>query len=164
MGKAIQELGQLASGEYVFDRPRTHLHGQVGELLIEVFAKVASLDREFFVAEVDLGRIVGKKVCIETGPTDEIHFARRYGRKGLSRFVVGREPEQTSCVTVILKRDEYSDTYVCMSAYVGTRSEPEPWDRNATDQSEAFWQSHALVWGGGDEWIFAQKEDSTKPV
>jgi len=142
----ISELGRLASGEYVFDRFRSHLHGDVIDLLPEVFAKITTVDREIVIEEIDLGRIVGKRVCVETDGTDEIVFARRHRRKGLTRFVKGREPEDCSTVAIVLKRDEYSDTYVCLTAYVGAHSEPEPWDRHATLESESFWQTHALIW------------------
>ena len=145
MGKRDLELGQLASGEYVFDRPRSHLHGPVKELLIEAFATIQAQDREVIIEEIDLGRIVGKRHCVETKPDDEIVFARRKHRKGLTRFVIGREPEECSSIVVILKRDEYSDTYFCLSAYIGTHSEPEPWDAYATPESEAFWQTHAMI-------------------
>lgn len=146
MAKEVRALGQLASGEYVFDRRRSHLHGSVAELLPEVFAAISSFDRELVVEEIDLGRTVGRRICVETGPGDEIVFARRHRRKGMTRFVLQREPEDCSRVVVVLKRDEYSDTYVCLSAYIGTHSEPEPWDTHATATSEAFWQTHALVW------------------
>jgi len=36
---------------------------------------------------------------------------------------------------------------VLITAFIGTKPEPEPWDRNATKNSEKFWSSHALVLG-----------------
>ena len=141
-----RELGQLASGEYVFDRPRSHLHGDVEALLPEMFARISSLDREMIVEEIDLGRVVGQKHCVETGPDDQIVYAQRPNRKGLTRFVLGREPEDCSSAVVILKRDEYADIYIVLTAYIGTHSEREPWDKHAGPESEPFWQAHALVW------------------
>ena len=141
-----RELGQLASGEYVFDRPRSHLHGPVAEFLEEVFGKIHARDREIIIEQIELGRIVGKRHCVETKKADQIVFATRRNRKGPTRFVIGREPEDCSSVVVVLKLDNYSDTYVCLSAYIGTYSEPEPWDRYATPQSEVFWQRHAMIW------------------
>ncbi len=144
----IQELGQLASGEYVFDRPRSHLHGDIGELLAEVLAQIESANADLIVRQVDLKRVVGKRICVETSSADTIVFARRQNRKGLTRFVVGRDPEDCSSVVVVLKKDEYSETYVCITAYVGERSEPEPWDPHATENSVPFWQTHAMIWDG----------------
>jgi len=148
MTKWVPEIGKLASGEFVFDRPRSHLHGEVCSLMPEVLAKVSSHEREILIEQVDLGRIVGQKICIETSPSDKIVYAQRVHRKGLTRFVMGREPEDCSSVVVILKRDADSETYVCLSAYIGTHSEPEPWDRFATPQSAEFWMTHALIWDG----------------
>jgi len=143
-----RELGQLASGEYVFDRPRSHLHGDVETLLHELFARIRALDRQFIIEEIDLGRIVGKKHCVETGPDDEIVYAQRPNRKGLTRFVLNREPEDCTCAVLVLKRDEYADIYIVLTAYIGTHSEPEPWDRYATPKSEEFWSEHAMIWDG----------------
>ncbi len=141
-----EPLGQLASGEYVFDRPRSHMHSGVAPLLPEALAWIESRDRNVIIEEIDLGRIVGKKHCIETTENDRIIFDQRPGRKGLTRFVLDREPEDCSSVSVILKLDDHADIYICLSAYIGTRSEPEPWDAYATPESESFWTNHALVW------------------
>ena len=62
------------------------------------------------------------------------------------REVIHRSPEPTQKVTVILKAGDAGD-YVLITAFIGASAEPEPWDRNATPQSVAFWNSHALVWG-----------------
>jgi hypothetical protein len=77
---------------------------------------------------------------------DEIVFAKRPGRFGLTRFVKNRKPEPCSKVVVILKKGNY-DEVVLVTAFVGHRPEPEPWDRNATAKSQAFWSTRALVWG-----------------
>ena len=146
MKDPLTELGRLASGEFVFDRPRSHLHGQVADVLPEAFERIHAQNRQIIIEEIDLGRIIGKKHCVKTNPGDQIRYARRPNRRGLSRFVVGREPEDCTSAVIILKLDDYSDTYVCLSAYIGTYSEPEPWDRFATPKSEAFWAQHALIW------------------
>ena len=50
-------------------------------------------------------------------------------------------------VVVILKKDDFEDYYVLITAFIGHRPEPEPWDRNANGNSLEFWNSRALVWG-----------------
>ena len=145
-------LGVLRSGEVVYDRPRSHLHGEVASLLPEALAEIDSLGRKFFIHEYDFGRIVGESVCVPTTDADNIVWAKRPNRFGHSRFVKNRLPEPCSVVTVILKRDDREDYYVLITAFVGYRAEPEPWDRNLrteADQRRAreFWSSHALVWG-----------------
>ncbi len=140
-------LGSLASGELVYDRHNSHVHGDVMKLLPIAFAKINAQGRQFLTEEVDLGRHVGETVCVPTGSGDEIIYAKRPRRDGHSRFVKNRDPEPCNAVTVILKRDDFEACYVLITAFVGHRPEPEPWDRNATANSRAFWDSHALLWG-----------------
>jgi len=131
----------------VMDRLRSHLHAGVKPLLPEVFEKIESGGREILVEEVDLGRIVGKTTCVKTSQDDEILWERRDNRKGFTRFVLGREPEDSSSVVIVLKQADEAGVYVCLTAYIGTYSEPEPWDKRASAESEAFWENHAMVWG-----------------
>ena len=140
-------LGRLASGEAVINRRRSHLHGDVEKYLAEALGKVTSDGKYFVVANVDLGRVIGQRVCVETSDTDEILFAKRQHRKGLTRFVKNRKPKDSSTVQLVLKQTEDLNTYVCLTAYVGIHSEPEPWDPNATENSVKFWETHALIWG-----------------
>ncbi len=140
-------LGRLLSGEPVVDRHNSHIHRDVARLLPEALAKVDAQGRTFLVEEVDFGRLVGETVCVTTGVGDTIVFAQRPRRFGLSRFVKNRAPEPCSKVVVILKKDDHEDYYVLITAFVGHWPEPEPWDRNVTERSVAFWSSHALIWG-----------------
>lgn len=144
----MRDLGlTLASGESVYDRHNSHVHGEVLSLLPGALAKVDSNGRKFFIYEHDFGRVVGETVCVPTTDADEIVWAKRPKRLGHSRFVKNRNAEPCNAVTVILKRDDHEDYYVLITAFVGHRPEPEPWDRNATANSQAFWSSYALVWG-----------------
>ena len=140
----------LGSGELIYDRFNSHAHGEVVCLLSEALAEVDSCGRNFFIHEHDFGRIVGTSVCVPTTDADEIVWAKRPKRSGHSRFVKNRKSEPCSKVVVILKKMTRSDCYVLITAFVGNRAEPEPWDRNATSQSSEFWASHALVWGSQD--------------
>lgn len=144
----MRNLGlTLASGEEVFDRFNSHVHSDVLSLLPEALAEVDSNGRRFFIYEHDFGRVVGETVCVLTTDTDEIVWAKRPKRFGHSRFVKNRTAKPCNAVTIILKRDDREDYYVLITAFVGHRPEPEPWDRNATANSRVFWDSHALVWG-----------------
>jgi len=138
----------LASGERVVDRHHSHVHGAAAyQHLPAALGKICSNGRKFIVEEVDFGRPIGQTICVATRPGDEIVYAQRAHRRGLSRFVKNRTPEVCSCITIILKRDVLEDYYIVVSSFVGYRSEPEPWDRNANGNSLAFWAAHALVWG-----------------
>jgi hypothetical protein len=151
---------KLKSGESVVDRQRSHAHDGVQPLLSEVFEKINSEGRGFIVATVDLGRIVGNQTRVETRDGDEIVFAQRVGRFGLTRFVKNRRAEPCSSVTVILKKGDRGE-YILITAWVGTQSEPEPWDRNATARSVPFWNASALIWGS--EAIIAGTETTQCP-
>ena len=134
------------SGEIVVDRYQSHLHGQVKALLSEVLSKIETKQKPFLKETIDLGRIVGKSICVETNAEDEIIHAQRKGRNGPTRFVKNREAEPCSNVTVVLKKAQEFRKYILVTAFFGDSPEPEPWDRNATPQSEKFWSTHALLW------------------
>jgi hypothetical protein len=148
---------KLKSEEMIVDRHNSHLRGDVASLLPEVLAEIESHGRKFFIHEHDFGRIVGETICVPTGPGDEIVYAKRPRRFGLTRFVKNRKPESCSKAVVILKRDDYEDYYILITAFVGHRPEPEPWDTKnfarqpnpaeAERRAREFWSSHALVWG-----------------
>jgi hypothetical protein len=141
------QLGRLRSGQIVVDRYRSHNHLATRPLLPEVLGQIYAQGRQFIHEEVDFGRIVGLSTCVVTGPGDEIVYAQRPGRRGPTRFVKNRQPEPSSAVTVILKKDDFEDYYVLITAFIGNKPEPEPWDRHATEKSRGFWASHALIWG-----------------
>lgn len=141
------ELGILASGHRVVDRHNTHIHPDVLPLLPEALGKIR-LTEQFMVVQVDFDHAVGNTTCVVTNSGDLIIFAKRPKRSGFTRFVKNRKPELcSSVVCIFMKAQDEVDTYVLITAFVGTKPEPEPWDRNKTENSVAFWNSHALVWG-----------------
>lgn len=148
------------------DRASSHIHnqGNIKSLLSQALASVEPKDRPFITESVDFGREVGRSVCIETKEGDEIIFAQRQGRQELTRFVKGREPEPTSSITFGLLRDKEpgQNQYICLFAYMGPKSEVEPWDKNANDAARTFWSSHALVWG--TEPVVEGTETKEEPV
>jgi len=147
---------RLKLGEEVVDRNNSHLHTGVARLLPDALTRIESAGREFFVEEVDFGRPIGETICVSTGPGDQIVFAKRPKRWGLTRFVLNRTPEQCSSLVVILKAGD-NGGYVLITAFIGHRPQPEPWDRKNFSQqpdpreaeklARKFWSSHALIWG-----------------
>ncbi|TAN33422.1 hypothetical protein EPN28_02640 [Patescibacteria group bacterium] len=135
----------LKNGEVVVNRYQSHLHSDVERLLPEALGQIDPAGRGFLVEEVVFDRVVGETTCVATGPGDQAVYAKRPKRFGPSRFVKNRSPEPCNSVVVILKAGD--GEYVLVTAFVGTRPEPEPWDRNATEKSVEFWASHALIWG-----------------
>lgn len=141
----MKKLGHLASGEPVVDRSKSHIHPGLDEFLVPTLARVVSLGRYRCIDEVDFGRVIGETHCVATTPDDKIVFAQRENRPGLSRFAPERKPEPCTAVTVVLRKNDKGEGYVLLTAFVGHRAEPEPWDRNATEASVPFWNTHALV-------------------
>jgi hypothetical protein len=137
----------LSSQEEVVDRYRSHLHEDVVSVLPEALQKISANGRNFIIEEVKFDRIVGESICVATRLGDQIVYAKRPKRWGLTRFVRNRKPEQSSSVVVILKKAEEGNFFILITAFIGSIAEPEPWDRNATSTSRDFWNTHALVWG-----------------
>ncbi len=150
-------IGILKTGEVVVDRFNSHTHSCAVPFLPEALARIEAKGREFFVEEADFGRPIGETVCVPTGPGDQIVYAKRPKRWGHSRFVLNRKPESCSSMVVILKKAEDGDYYVLITAFIGHKPEPEPWDARAFAKADnpaeagararRFWASHALVWG-----------------
>lgn len=140
-------LGTLASGEDVYDRWNSHLHDSATGVLSEALRKTSSDERIFFIEEVDMGCKIGLSVCVPTNESSDIVYAVRVGRDGHSRMVRNQNPLPCDSIVVILKWIEDEGFYILITAFIGKVTEPEPWDRNATERSREFWNSHALVWG-----------------
>lgn len=146
MREGLKLLGNLRTGEPVYDRYNSHIHASVKGILPEALAKIAG-GRRFLVQELDFGRVIGESSCVPTGWRDTIVYALRPKRQGMTRFVKNRQPEPCSTAVVILKRDNYESYYVLITAFIGHESGPEPWDPRATKEDRKFWENHALVWG-----------------
>lgn len=148
---------KLKSGEAVADRFHSHLHEGVVRLLPDALAKINSEGREFLVDVVGFDQPIGETTCVATAAGDQVIYAKRPKRWGHSRFVLNRTPESCSSLVVILKAGGNGDDYVLITAFVGHRPQPEPWDQRAFAQqpnpqeaerlSREFWAQRALVWG-----------------
>ena len=114
------------------------------KLLPEIFAGISRPGR-FLEKEHSFGRTVGTRSCVPTGEGDQIVYAQRPGRKGLTRFVKGREEAPSDTAVVVLKKDERKGHYILITAFIGRKSALEPWDERATDKDRDFWSCHALV-------------------
>lgn len=154
-------LGVLRGKEKVWDRLTSHVHPNpaIEKYLPLALSRIEPNGREFFVETVDFGEIIGEANCVETTEGDDIVYAMRVGRRGLTRFVRGREKTPTSKVTVILKKID--DGYILISGFIGPQAAPEPWDPKATPESITFWNAHAVVWGS--EPVVPSTETTTLP-
>ncbi|MHC1716364.1 MAG: hypothetical protein AB9915_00505 [Candidatus Dojkabacteria bacterium] len=144
-----ESLGNLASGQEVIDRHRSHLDDVTSQILPEALSKI-SLEKGIAFTEqtVDMERdIAGSKVVETTTEDNEnIYFAIREGRFQYSRFVKGREPLMSRHMTVVLKQDSGDiNKYVLITAYVGGKAGLEPYDKRAQESDMEYWRTHAFV-------------------
>jgi hypothetical protein len=156
-------VGVLSDGTKVFDRYKSHVHtvdeSDVSSLLKEALARISPSKEKNIVESVVFPGSIGYSTCVTTEPSDEIIFAQRQGRKGgYTRFVVGKKPRETSSLTVVLKKTD--EGYILLTAYIGEKSEPEPWDYNATEKSLPFWKTHALIFGSEEIIPGSERKDT----
>jgi len=143
----MKVIGKTADGAIVIDRKESHLHKEITPIISEVLSRVHTNGRQFIEAEVDFGRVIGRTCCVSTGPDDQIIFAQRPNRKGLTRFVQNRESEPSTRAMVVIKNVGRPREYVLITAFIGSKAEVEPWDQRATPASLHFWNAKALLWG-----------------
>ena len=130
-----------ADNFFVVDRPSSHLHNELKNLLPSVIKTITCNDQPFIEKELNCKQPVGYTTCVSVNGQDEIVYAKREGRNGLTKFVKNRKPELTCHITVILKKT--NDFYTIITAYFGKKSEVETWDQRATPSSFKFWNEHA---------------------
>lgn len=154
------ELGKLGSDEVVIDRPGSHLHSCVRGVLKEALLRIISGEKQFLQEQIVFEYPVGETSCVVTSSQDEVIYAQRPKRGGLTRFVKNRKAESCNSVVVVLKKGDqgqfHGTYYVLVTAYIGVPV-VEPWDERsfsqqsnpdlARQQSREFWETHALVWG-----------------
>lgn len=123
-----------------------HVHGKMKEILPDIIKMIECENRgNFFFDQIEFPYEIGKTTCVEIDETDDIVYAVRRGRKGYTKFVRNRLPESTKYVTVILIKK--NDFYYVISAYIGPKSEVEPFDPVSTEKSYKYWENHALIFG-----------------
>lgn len=137
------------------------VHEDVREHLEEAMSRINTHNEKFIKVQVDFGKIIGSSTCVKVHDGDEFRYAKRIGRKYPTRFVLNREPEPCSTVTVIMKRTPNSDKYgyTLLTAYVGGLATKEVHDPKLeyeeAHEANEFWSKHALIW---DESILETSE------
>ena len=144
--------------------PKFHVHADVSDTLIKEvlteqfpFIKDCVSNGKFDISVThDFSKIIGTSHCIECPPqTKGIYFKRRGRRPYLSRMIKGREPQETSLCTVILRFNDTTKEFVVISAWTGGQSKPELGNINYFErctnpikeitESAVFWMNHALI-------------------
>ena len=146
--------GELSDGSIVVDCDPSHVAADEASEVLRALNRIDPQGRSSVEEEVTFPKEVGLTKCVETTSGDQIVFAQRPNRKGLTRFVKGRAPEPTKSVFVVLKK-ERDHRYLLITGFIGGKPEPEPWDekafalssnpKEARNRSIKFWDNHALV-------------------
>ena len=149
-------LGKTNNGIRVYDRPDSHFHEEGGltlDLLKEALRKIQFPDKcEFKKYELNFKRPIGHTTCVQTTEDDNVVMVYRKGRKGMTPMVKNRDPKPCDYMTVILRKDDISNHLTLITAFIGSGSTPEPWDKRlknnprAKQRAEAFWATHALIY------------------
>lgn len=146
MATAIQRAYVSKDRRIIIDRKDSHLHQGVAPYLQQICAQIECDKRKNIKAQVNFNQVIGQTVCVPTTTDDEIRYAIREGRNGYSRFVLNRTLLDTKSITIVLKKTNHF--YKIITAYLGTKSQAEPWDKRADKKAIDFWRTHAFVYGG----------------
>lgn len=130
-------------------------HSHRPDLDAEVISHLDVKEGQTFLREtVDLGRIVGVDHLVKTTQDDHCTYMVRGNRAGATRFVLDREAEPTTKVTIVacVDRDpgETQGLWCLVTLFEGEPGEREPWDASlkteeAKAKAKSFWRNHALV-------------------
>lgn len=124
-------IGVLSNGTELYDRIGSHLHeGVTSQMLLAAILSVPVNIPAMYTHEHDFGKVIGNTSCVPTQVGDEIVFARRPGRDGLTRWVKNRTVEPCAHVTISIRFSQAQGCYILLTAYIGRKIGREPWNRN----------------------------------
>lgn len=149
-------LGKTSNGKEIYMIENSvHMlahSGITSEILAEAIEHLG--DRytgPFGMYEVDFGRIIGTDNCVAIESGDDVRMMYRKGRQGKSPVVFGKEPAETTILTIGICTDSDDELKrdTIFTAFTGQLAPKEPWDPRLKDEeraeSERFWASYALV-------------------
>lgn len=98
------------------------------------------------VIECDMGRHIGYSQII-SGVTDDsiVFYAKVLHDDHYTRFVKKGSPVATQQLTMSLKNNGKTGSYVLHDIWIGGRHPGRPGSPNETDDSRTFWASHAVI-------------------
>ena len=145
---SLRKVYRSKDGQPIFNRVNSHLHKGIEPILESIAEQIDCKGRVFIQQEISFNEVIGESILVRLNPGDEVVYAVRKGRKGYSKFVLNRQPEECRTAAIVLKRVD--EGYLIITAFIGRLSAPEPWDKNETAESLPFWNSHALIYGHED--------------
>ncbi len=142
---SIMRAYHSKDGFVITDRQDSHVHDNLTAKLPEIVGELTCNNQKTIVQEICFPYIIGKTKCVEITNSDKIVYARRIGRKGSTKFATNRICQPSDRVSIVIGKNR--NHYEILTCYVGAKSEVEPFDGKATDDSFLFWTNHALVFG-----------------
>lgn len=142
----MEYLGVLKSGEQVYNRDSTHVDKVIKDLVLGVLPSIESNDEVHFEKSITFPNNIGICRVVRATFNDQIYYAVRKNRKGYSRIVKGKEGEQSNILFLVLhKYPEDGTKYVLITAYIGDRAGPEPYDKYCMPSDKEYWLNNAFV-------------------
>ena len=144
----IRKTIKSANGAMAVFGLNTQVNPEVKEIVQEQLRKMnIDITKDYQVIEFDNTGKNGKVLCVGVDDTDKVLYARPWKAKRFWKFVLEREPDYSSMMTIRLKKDQ--GIFIILSAHFGPTTPAFPWDPNGnTDESRSFWKDHALVLDG----------------
>ncbi len=140
----MEYLGVLKSGEQVYNRDSTHVDKVIKDLVLDVLPSIESNDEVHFEKSITFPSNIGICRVVNTTSNDQIYYAVRKNRKGYSRIVKGKEGEQSNVLSLALLKSSETK-YILITAYIGDRAGPEPYDKYCMPSDKEYWLNHAFV-------------------
>lgn len=149
----IEHLICNVNGLDIFERTDVadnHIHCSLD--LLRKGLELASIQNVPFARyPVAFDHAISTDRCVETTEADRIVMWQRPTRAGATRMVLGRQPDPTNEMLIVVCQDTDKDNRLTIvTAYTGKPGTKEPWDPNFRSEeerkaAEAFWSNHALI-------------------
>jgi len=149
----IEHLIANVKGLDIFERtdvPDNHIHCNL-DLLREGLELAGIQDVPFARYPVVFDHAISTDRCVKTTEADRIVMWQRPTRAGATRMVLGRQPDPTNEMLIVVCQDtDNGGRLTIVTAYTGKPGTKEPWDPNFRSEeerkaAEAFWATHALI-------------------
>ena len=145
----IRQLFVTKNDIKILEGIKSTIHSKAREALYEILPEIEldTSEGEIIEFQTTLDNHTGHQYCIETDENDKIIYAKRWKKNTYYKFVIDKEPAETSEFTIIFKQVE--GYFLVLTAFFGPKAEPFPWDKNANvEKSSEFWKNHAIVLAG----------------
>ena len=113
-------VGQLGTGEYVFDTIPSHVHASAWQHLCDCLMRTSGNAETFMLNTVKYDSVIGKDNLLDAIPGEAVTCIVRTGRKYPSVCSTSRPPVDTNIQTVVLYR--FGNSYLLATSYVGVQA------------------------------------------